>query len=93
MADREPDGRYGLLNEKLVAKLKNYEYEYFREDKPVPFCGLLIYPILVRDMEVFTNCSSCLTLEKNKDKNGVRMTHLDYLLSKTQIKEKDEGKM
>lgn len=79
------DNKYGGLDKSLVNKLRNYEVEYFREDKPVPFCGLKIYPISVRNYEEFSNCCSCLTLNKNETMEGVRMSHLDFLVSKMQV--------
>lgn len=81
------DNKYGKLDRSLVALLRNYEVEYFREDKPVPFCGLKIYPVKVRNFEEFSNCCSCLTLNKNETIEGVRMSHLDFLVSKMQSKE------
>ena len=36
------DNKYGMLPQDMIVMLKNYEHEYFREDKPVPFCGLFI---------------------------------------------------
>lgn len=82
--DDEVDNKYGKLDKDLVALLKNYEVEYFREDRPVPFCGLQIYPIKVRNYEEFANCSSCFTLNKNESFEGIRMSHLDFLVSKIQ---------
>lgn len=76
------DDKYGGLPQDLVDLLKNYEYTYFREDKPVPFCGLLVYPASVRNYEEFASCCSCLTLNKNEDPKGIAMSHLDYLLKK-----------
>lgn len=76
------DAKYGELSKDIVDYLQPLEYEYFREDKPVPFCGLTVYPIKVRDFEIFSNCTTCLTLNKNEDPNGVAMSHLDYLFSK-----------
>ena len=82
------DNKYGKLPEKMVDMLRAYEIKYFREDKPVPFCGLQIYPAKVREYEEFSNCASCLTLNKNEDRNGIRMSHLDYLISQTQQEER-----
>ncbi len=87
------DDRYGNLSKDLVELLKNYEYSYFREDTPIPFCGLLIYPVSVRNYEEMASCCSCLTLNKNEDPKGIAMTHLDYLISKTKIEENDEGRI
>lgn len=88
----QADPKYGQLKPELISMLKNYEYDYFREDKPVPFCGLQIYPAQVRDYEVFSSCCSCLTLNKNEDPKGIALSHLDYLIYKMQIEENDEGR-
>ena len=87
------DDKYGKLDKSLILLLKNYEVEYFRLNKPIPFCGLLIYPIQVKHYEEFANCCSCLTLNKNEDPNGIRYSHLDYLINKMKIEENDEGKL
>ena len=86
------DNKYGQLRKDIVELLQRYEIEYFREDKPVPFCGLTIYPALVRDFEVFSMCTSCLTLDKNETKEGIKMSHLDFLISKLQT-QGPEGQM
>lgn len=87
------DDRYGQLDKDIVDLLKNYEYSYFREDIPIPFCGLHIYPVTVRNYEEMASCCSCLTLNKNEDPKGITMSHLDYLISKTKIEENDEGRV
>lgn len=74
--------KYKGIDSKIAEKLEALEYEYFREDKPVPFCGLLVYPAKVRDYEVFSNCVSCLSLNKNEDPQGIRMSQLEYLIYK-----------
>jgi len=85
------DNKYGQLRKDIVDLLQRYEIEYFREDKPIPFNGLTIYPATVRDFEVFSMCTSCLTLNKNETKEGIKMSHLDYLISKLQ--DPKEGQM
>lgn len=87
------NGRYGLLNKDLADKLESYEHEFFREDKPIPFHGLTIYPVPVRNFEIFSNCVSCFTLNKNEEAAGIRMSHLEYLVSKTEKKENNEGQI
>jgi len=96
--DKQPvkpsvDDKYGKIDEETKDLLKRYELEYFREDKPIPFCGLLIYPVQVRHYEEFASCCTCLTLNKNEDPMGIRFSHLDYLINKMNIKENDEGKI
>lgn len=85
------DKFYGLKPE-IANEIKVYEAQYFREDKPIPFKGLFIYPALMHDYEAFANCSTCLTLNKNEDPKGIPMSHLDYLISRTQLPG-DEGMM
>ena len=74
--------KYKGIDKDIAEKLESYEYEYFREDKPVPFCGLLVYPAEVRNYEIFSNCISCLYLNKNEDSVGIRMSQLEYLIYK-----------
>ena len=40
------DNKYGQLSADIVEKLKKYEIDYFREDKPVPFGKLNMFCIL-----------------------------------------------
>lgn len=87
------DDRYGSLDKELIELLKSYEYSYFREDKPIPFCGLLIYPVKVKNYEELASCVSCFTLNKNEDPKGIALSHLDYLIGKTQIEENNEGRI
>lgn len=77
--------KYKGIEKSIAEKLESYEYEYFREDKGVPFCGLYVYPAKVRDYEVFSNCVSCLSLNKNEDPLGIRMSQLEYLIHKMQL--------
>lgn len=84
-AEEVADNKYGKLSKDIVDMLVELERTCFREDKPVDFCGLKVYPIQVRDFEVFSSCTECLTLNKNEDKEGVRMSNLEYLLSRTQL--------
>lgn len=80
------DPKYGKLDKELVALLKDYEVSYFREDKPIPFTeDLTLYPVPVRYFEEFASCSSCLSLNKNDDPDGIRYSNLDYLLNKTSL--------
>lgn len=86
------DKYYGLKPE-IANEIKIYEAQYFREDKPIPFGNKwFIYPALVHDYETFANCSTCLTLNKNEDPKGIRMSQLEYLLNKTKLPG-DEGVM
>ena len=74
--------KYKGLKKEIADEIEGYEFAYFREDKGIPFCGLTIYPAQVRDYEIFSNCTTVLTLNKNEDPKGIRMSHLDYLISK-----------
>ena len=52
---------------------------------------MTLYPVSVKDYNEFLSCSACLTLNKNDDPQGIRMSHIDYLLSK--MKDEKEGPM
>jgi len=84
MAEVEGFDKYKGLPQDIAEEIRGYETTYFKTDKPIPFCGLLIYPVTVEDYEIFSSCSTCLTLKKNEDPKGIVMSHLDYLISKTQ---------
>ncbi len=86
------DLKYKGVAPEIAAELQGYEIQYFRQDLPVPFCGLKIYPALVKEYEAFANCSSCLTLNKNTTLDGLRMSNLDFLISKT-VGEDNEASM
>jgi len=63
----------------------NLEYlkqAYFELDIPVPFLNFKISPAKVKDYYSFHWAMDCLTLEKNKDPNGIVLSYLDYLLKK-----------
>ena len=83
--------RFKGVPDKIAAEIMLYETEYFKEDKPVPFIGdLMFYPATVHEYEIFSNCSSCLTINKNETPEGIRMSNLEYLYTMTQ-KPGDEG--
>ena len=83
--------KYKGVPKNIADELIAYESQYFKEDLPIPFCGTLkLYPATVHDYEVFSYCSQCLTLNKNQDPQGIRMSQLEYLYSKTQLPG-DEG--
>jgi len=71
------------LNGKEKAELDYIERRYFTYDDPVPFCGLKIYPVTMRDHDEFLRVVDCFLLNKNDDIKGLKMTPLEYMLSKT----------
>ena len=73
------NNRYQGLAPELANELQFYESKYFQEDKPVPFCGMDIYPVKMHDYNLFFSCVDVLTLDKNKTPQGIKMTNLDYL--------------
>lgn len=81
--------KYKGVDPDIAKELMVYETTYFRMDQPVPFCGLGVYPATVKDYEIFLDAISCLTLDKNKTLQGIRMSNLDFLVGK--LSEKEEG--
>lgn len=84
--------KYKGIKPEIAAELQLYENQYFRLNKPIPFGKLFIYPAKVKDYEIFANCSACLTLNKNTSVEGIKMTHLEYLISKIQ-EQSNEGSL
>lgn len=93
MAEGKENIKYKGLKTEIASEIEGYENTYFREDKPIPFVGdLFIYPATMRDYELFTMCTSCLTLNKNEVKEGIRMSNLEFLLFKMR-EDTEEGKI
>lgn len=90
MAENQVNDRYKGIPKDIAQELSKDEILYFREDKPVPFCGLNIYPVKVRDYETFCNCSACCTLNRKESEEGLKMTDLEFLLLQSG-KEGEEG--
>ena len=76
---------------KILEEIKILEEKYFTFDAPVPFCGLKIYPVTVRDYTNFLIVSDCFLLNKNDSPQGISMSNLDYFLSK--LVDKEDGRM
>lgn len=74
-------------DKKILEEIKTYEDSYFAFDEPIPFCGLKLYPVTMRNYSRFLATSTCFTLNKNEDPEGIIKSHLDYLLGKMQNKE------
>ena len=74
---------------KILEEVEYLRDKYFTYDEPVPFCGLYLYPVSVRNYNEFMTSNACLLLNKNDDPMGIKFTHLDYLLSK--VSDKKEG--
>lgn len=76
--------RMPALERQVYEDVEYFTDRYFTYDLPVPFKGLMLYPVTVKNYNEFLSCSSCLTLNKNDDPQGIRMSHIDYLLAKMQ---------
>ena len=76
---------------KILEEVDYFRDKYFTYDLPIPFNKLTLYPVSIKDYNEFLSSSACLTLNKNDDVAGIRMTNIDYLLSKMQ--DEKEGPM
>lgn len=74
---------------KILEEVDFLRDKYFTFDDPVPFCGMFLYPVPVKNYNEFLTSSSCLTLNKNDDIAGIEKTHLEYLLNK--MRDEKEG--
>lgn len=70
------------IDREIMEEALSYEGRYYTYDLPVPFCGLKLYPITMRNYEEFLSCNCCFLLNKNDDPKGLGKSHLDYLLLK-----------
>lgn len=76
---------------KILEEVDYFRDKYFTYDLPVQVGKLTLYPVSIKDYNEFLSSSACLTLNKNDDVAGIRMTNIDYLLSKMQ--DEKEGPM
>ena len=74
---------------KILEEINYYKDKYFTYDEPIPFHGLTIYPVTMRNYQQFMVSTACLTLNKNDDIKGLRYTNLEYLMNK--LKDDKEG--
>lgn len=66
---------------KIKDNLEMYEQVYFTHDESVPLKGhLKVYPVLVKDYNLFYSCIDIFTINKNEDPNGITMSNLDYFI-------------
>ena len=52
---------------KILEEINYYKDKYFTYDDPIPFHGLAIYPVTMRNYQQFMASTVCLTLNKNDD--------------------------
>ena len=67
---------------KILEEVEFLRDRYFTYDEPVPFNGVMLYPVSVRNYNEFLSASQCLVLNKNDDPKGIRMTNVSYLVNK-----------
>ena len=66
---------------RVKQNIQQFEQIYFTHDEPVPLKDhLLIYPVLVKDYNLFYSLIDIFTINKNEDPNGISMSHLDYFI-------------
>ena len=66
----------------ILEEVKYFKDAYFTFDEPVPFNGVTLYPVKVRNYQEFLSCSAICSLNKNDDFKGIKMNHLEYILRK-----------
>ena len=52
---------------KILEEINYYKDKYFTYDESIPFHGLAIYPVTMRNYQQFMVSTACLTLNKNDD--------------------------
>lgn len=77
------------LDKEILEEVKFLKDRYFTYDEPVPFEGVFLYPVSVKNYNEFMSCSSCCTLNKNDEPKGIRMSTIDYFISK--MRDPQEG--
>lgn len=67
----------------MIQNVKEYIEPYVALDEPVEYKGLKIYPILVRDSNIFEKCYDILTIDKNKSsiEEIIKMSTLEFIFT------------
>jgi hypothetical protein len=74
----------------IKQNIQQYEQIYFTHDDPVPLKGhLLVYPVLVKDYNLFYSLIDIFTINKNETPEGITMSHLDFFIYKMQPEQQD----
>lgn len=77
-------------NNVIKEHIEQYEQLYFALDEPVPLVGhLLVYPVLVKDYNLFYSLIDIFIINKNETPEGISMSHLDYFIFKMQPSQAD----
>lgn len=68
----------------MIQDVKQFIEPYVTFDKPIPYKGLLIYPIRMKDIYEFLFSYDVLTIEKNKipDVEVIQMSYLNFIMTK-----------
>ena len=61
------DGSESMKTTTGSMEINYYKDKYFTYDEPIPFHGLTIYPVTMRNYQQFMVSTACLTLNKNDD--------------------------
>ena len=73
----------------ILEEVEFFTDKYFTYDQPLPYKNFMLYPVYVKNYSEFLSSSVCLTLNKNDDFKSIKMTHLDFLISK--LRDEKEG--
>lgn len=73
---------------KILEEVEYLRDKYFTYDEPVPFCGLYLYPVSVRNYNEFMTSNTCLLLNKNDDPMGISLPIWTIFCQKFQTKKR-----
>lgn len=69
-----------MVDPNLSKKIEYLSQMYFELDEPVPYKGLKIHPVKVKDYYKFYSVIPIFTIDKNRDVKGIPLSYLDYLV-------------
>ena len=68
--------------QEILDDINSFKDRYFVNDEPIPFCGLKLYPVKMKNYVEFLSSISCLTMNSFDDPRYAIYSQLEYLLIK-----------
>ena len=68
--------------QEILDDIDSFKDRYFVSDEPIPFCGLKLYPVKMKNYVEYLSLTSSLTMHLLDDPRYAIYSQLEYLLIK-----------
>ena len=70
------------VEQEILDDINSFKDRYFVSDEPIPFCGLKLYPVKMKNYVEFLSSASFLTMNSFDYPRYAIYSQLEYLLIK-----------